>query len=99
MEIISNDLMERFERLSREGIAPAEVKAAVERLQIETGKKPTLGEVAEYLERHVEWRKLVKRERGGEITIVVVETPAGRLASKIGKSVNAIFQKRKGVNQ
>ena len=101
MEIVSNELMERFEKLASEGITPAEVRAAVERVKIESGRKPTLGEVAVFLERQVEWRKLLRRERAGEIVIVikVTETPAGRLASKIGKSVNAIFHKGKGVNQ
>ena len=99
MEIVSNELMERFEKLASEGITPAEVRAAVGRVTLDRGKAPTLGEVASYLERQVERRKLERRERAGEVTIKVTETPAGRLASKIGKSVNAIFQKRKGVNQ
>lgn len=100
MRLISDELLRRFSNLAdNEGITPLETRAAVNRLKVEYGRVPTLEEVADYLEGQVEWLKLNKRKRAGEVKINVVETPAGRLASKIGKSVNAIFQKRKGVNQ
>jgi len=50
------DILEKFMGLSDKGITEVEVSAACKLLLRENGKKPTVFQVAEYLEELLEWR-------------------------------------------
>jgi DNA-directed RNA polymerase specialized sigma subunit len=89
-------LEEKFARFADMGITEIEVKAAAETLKRETGRKPTVKQIADYLDAFINWRHFYRKWKNGEVLIRYEYTDKGKKVKGVEAKVNNIFHSKGG---